>query len=645
MEINSKLDPPNRQKNGKNCTFSSKKSQTIEEEVVNSPNIENVPKFDHRKNAKRLGGTLNPQSILPTNEHDSTKTSTSTKKVFPEVGVPTCNIHGNNICATLPNTDSKCKNNDNCSIPQDQNYEKNDTSRYASNLKMCSTRDQKVKNGIFKNHNIGKLPCSGTPTSNENSTLVLEESENITLPHTSRYSSDLITYHIESDPIFDDPNIPEHVVKSNIRADLPYDTQVDEDNIDENEQTSRAPTICSQHRGKKGLPKTDQKYGTNDDPEVESRKEEDMQEVRGKINSCSNSWVPSQLILEDSEILKSEVLPDELPNTQKETKDQKNKMTSSNTTIFLEKKSNFECGIYYRTFEKTDSSSNLFQINTFFNSLPIRIIGTEKHPMFYAEDLGRLLGIARIRDQIKYYSEHEIVAPWQKEMNNVTTYRTNGRKHDRMVLLSEFGLYRLLMNNKSQIGETFRTWVYEVLWKIRINGAYKYAESETIEALKLTNEKLLIESNKHKEYIKELELKQQSFKNLCEKIHIFEIKNNPKWVKLERNLPEHDQFSDDSGEEDEFDYIDNWDAYSKDFPLEAAQRLYSYKLSIKPTPEDFTKYNTVFSLYVRDSKKVLENLKTKLYSYLCENPTEKSAIFFCTKETILETLGSPGLMS
>jgi hypothetical protein len=62
--------------------------------------------------------------------------------------------------------------------------------------------------------------------------------------------------------------------------------------------------------------------------------------------------------------------------------------------------------------EKDDSCRNMvilepmkeqpeFEINQFFNELPIRILNSHKMPFFYADDVAKVLGIKQVRHSIK----------------------------------------------------------------------------------------------------------------------------------------------------------------------------------------------------------------------------------------------------
>lgn len=264
---------------------------------------------------------------------------------------------------------------------------------------------------------------------------------------------------------------------------------------------------------------------------------------------------------------------------------------------------------------KFDDSIGI-DLNEVFNGLPIRIVGSHEFPMFYAADIGKILGISNIRVKLRGFSSTEIVSGEIRENLGITAYRANGTKYEGIILLTEFGVYRLMFTTESELAETFREWFYDVIYKIRTTGTY--ALQKEITELKVRNEKELKEKDLLVESNKMLSGKLQQFKNLTDKIHLFEMKNDPRRIQLSKTMPEEDKFvfedSDYSFSDDECVTIDNWEAFERNCPEDAKDRQYSYKVTLNPTPSDHTNYKCLRAFYVRDGAKAMKAVDMKLRS-------------------------------
>ena len=100
-------------------------------------------------------------------------------------------------------------------------------------------------------------------------------------------------------------------------------------------------------------------------------------------------------------------------------------------------------------------------------------------------------------------------------------------------------------------------------------------------------------------------------------------------------IPENDQFDIDDDDysfsDDEFEYIDNWDLYKRDFPEEAMNRLYSYKVTLKPSASDHTNYKCLRAFYVRDGNKALEIVDKQLSQFAVGR-----CVYSCDKQKIVD---------
>ena len=106
-------------------------------------------------------------------------------------------------------------------------------------------------------------------------------------------------------------------------------------------------------------------------------------------------------------------------------------------------------------------------------ALNVNIQGTPEHPLFQANQVGKVLGLANIRDSIRDFDSSEKV---------VARTDTPGGPQD-VVFLKERGLNRLLYSSKKPIAVSFRNWVADVLVELRTKGRYEM-EAEYQEKLK-----------------------------------------------------------------------------------------------------------------------------------------------------------------
>jgi prophage antirepressor-like protein len=278
------------------------------------------------------------------------------------------------------------------------------------------------------------------------------------------------------------------------------------------------------------------------------------------------------------------------------------------------------------------------ELNTFFNELPIRIVGTQSKPMFYAEDIGKILGLSKRQLGYvlqKHCNERHIVSREEKEEHGIKTYRRDGKKRNDMLLLTEFGVHKLLILSNGELPERFSTWVEDVLYKLRTTGEYKIQQE--LKELRAKNETLLASNGKLIEENKKILKDIDTFYQITDKLTIFRIKNNVKKIQTSKMLPEEDQFtSDDSDEEftdEECDEIDKLNEYYKAFPEEKEERKYSYKITINPTTNDYNYYHRIFRMHVKNADAVMYELSIRLREYM----TGKM-VFSCTEQKILSAV-------
>jgi prophage antirepressor-like protein len=147
----------------------------------------------------------------------------------------------------------------------------------------------------------------------------------------------------------------------------------------------------------------------------------------------------------------------------------------------------------------------------------ITIKGTQEDPLFRASDIGLILDIKQIRNNIKDYDPDEKVAH---------LVNTPGGPQE-VLFLTEVGLYRLLNRSNKPIARDFQKWVAKVIKNIRLTGKYEL-EKQLIEKDKIieeteVNHKLEIKTNKHNILIDKFNKKN------C--VYISEIEEN-KFIKI-----------------------------------------------------------------------------------------------------------------
>ena len=93
----------------------------------------------------------------------------------------------------------------------------------------------------------------------------------------------------------------------------------------------------------------------------------------------------------------------------------------------------------------------------------VNIQGTHENPLFKANDIGKILDIKKIKDNIKDFSSDEKEA--------VSIGSLGGPQET--LFLTEIGLYRIIGRSRKPIAQIFQRWIINIIKEIRINGMYK----------------------------------------------------------------------------------------------------------------------------------------------------------------------------
>ncbi len=147
-----------------------------------------------------------------------------------------------------------------------------------------------------------------------------------------------------------------------------------------------------------------------------------------------------------------------------------------------------------------------FNINTFFNNLPIRIIGTPSEPFFYASDLSTVLGLTKTRTTItgknSIFREKDIVSKEQRKQHNLVTYRLykgEWRVDNRAILLTERGAYKLILTSQSSIAWDFQDYIFDFIHNERkkFTNPLVVSNQNDIAAMNEINTRLTTELDKY----------------------------------------------------------------------------------------------------------------------------------------------------
>ena len=192
-----------------------------------------------------------------------------------------------------------------------------------------------------------------------------------------------------------------------------------------------------------------------------------------------------------------------------------------------------------------------FNSNTLHTEIVIK--GTHENPLFRSSDIGTVLDISNIRQNIKDYDETEKV---------VCITLTNGGSQE-VTFLTEKGLYKILFKSRKPIAEDFQNWVCEVVKELRLTGQYNlekqlHEKNEELQKqqlhiqelqteakqLAVENEKIKDNENLPSMYIYNLDTRKEIPElkigySLCVNKRIKPYKQTCKFGKLEFSVPFH----------------------------------------------------------------------------------------------------------
>ena len=104
------------------------------------------------------------------------------------------------------------------------------------------------------------------------------------------------------------------------------------------------------------------------------------------------------------------------------------------------------------------------------NNLHTEIVikGTFENPLFQANQIGKILELANINENLKDFNENEKVIILADSIRGI----------QKTSFLTEIGLYKLLGRSRKPIASVFQKWIINVIKDIRVNGIYKLNENQ-----------------------------------------------------------------------------------------------------------------------------------------------------------------------
>jgi prophage antirepressor-like protein len=146
----------------------------------------------------------------------------------------------------------------------------------------------------------------------------------------------------------------------------------------------------------------------------------------------------------------------------------------------------------------------------------IRVVIIDDEPWFVARDIGKVLGLGK-------QAVSEIVKKLKDVHKGSISIGTPGGEQQ-VTIISEQGLYKMLMRSRKPAAEQFQDWIAEdVLPSIRKNGFYASPNTSPLQALQYTVEALVEQDRRLKAQEAELQTQKGKLKDVDGRVSHIEL--------------------------------------------------------------------------------------------------------------------------
>lgn len=109
---------------------------------------------------------------------------------------------------------------------------------------------------------------------------------------------------------------------------------------------------------------------------------------------------------------------------------------------------------YLKELETSETKGSVKKVENIKNTFSdIKVFNSNTEPLFLSQDIGIIIGTANVKAMIKNYNENE----------KVIGYIRIGGKILKKEFLTRYGIIRILLGNRTKLGEVFRGFIYKLL--------------------------------------------------------------------------------------------------------------------------------------------------------------------------------------
>jgi len=140
----------------------------------------------------------------------------------------------------------------------------------------------------------------------------------------------------------------------------------------------------------------------------------------------------------------------------------------------------------------------------------INIQGSIENPLFQANQIGKLLEIAKIRNHMMNFDENDKVAHESSTLGGI----------QKVLFLTESGLYKILSRSNKPVAKIFQNWMVNVIIELRKTGEYKLKAEHEIE-------KKLIKATEHMNAKKNTHETLMEFCKMKNVVYVCKLRDSP----------------------------------------------------------------------------------------------------------------------